>query len=386
MMWHWQQSWLAKRDKWHDVELTEQYHAEFAAWNGSGYAFSFMGGRVALSSIIYALDLQPGDEVILPGYTCVVVPNAFSYAGIRIVYSDIELETFGLDASLLRAKISKRTKAILIHHLYGLVCRDYEELIDIAHQHGLFVIEDCAHGLGAEYKGKKVGNLGDAAFFSTERSKVMTTIQGGIAVTNDSSIAAKIEEYAGRASEPDEEWIQKQLINVELAYVQAKHPQRWWRADWNSLRHRRQVLISTTQEEEKGIRPSHYGRTMPAPFAALGLNQLSKVDSYNAQRRETAKSWDQWCEKNGYKTPRVIPGSTPVYLRYPVLVEEEKKKDRSWARQQLNVELGVWFVTHTHPAPFQVDGCPNADAAVSRCVNFPTIIESELVTSAVSDA
>lgn len=159
--------------------------------------FLSWGGRVALSACIYALDLQPDGEVILPGYTCVVVPNAFSYAGVKTVYSDIELDTYGLDVSQIENKITNKTKAILIQHLYGLVCRDYEAIIDLATHHGLKVIEDCAHCTGAEYKGKKVGNLGDVAFYSSEQSKVFNTIQGGVAVTNNDLLAQRLRVFYG---------------------------------------------------------------------------------------------------------------------------------------------------------------------------------------------
>lgn len=84
--------WLKDRSRWDDAEEVRQYEQDFAAWNGSKYAYAFMGGRVALSACIKALKLKPGDEVIIPGYnTCVVVPNSFAYAGVKVVYSDIEL-------------------------------------------------------------------------------------------------------------------------------------------------------------------------------------------------------------------------------------------------------------------------------------------------------
>ena len=89
--------WLKNRSEWEEKKIVNDYETEFARWNGSKYAFAFMGGRVALSACIYALDLQPEDEVIIPGYTCVVVPNAFHFAGIKTIYSDIELDTYGLD-------------------------------------------------------------------------------------------------------------------------------------------------------------------------------------------------------------------------------------------------------------------------------------------------
>lgn len=368
------QYWLQNRDAWYSHTPVLEYEKKFAEWNGSSYAFSFMGGRVALSAIIHALALKPGDEVIIPGYTCVVVPNAFHYEGIKTVYCDIELETYGLDAALLEAMINPQTKAIVIHHLYGLVCRDYEKLISVAQRYGLYVIEDCAHSTGATYKGVNVGNLGDVAFFSSEQSKVFTTIQGGIAVTNNPDIAAKIKEYSEKASFPSEERIDSLLHSVLLNYYRFKHPQRWWRGDWAHVTLGHKELVSTTKGEEQGQRPFYYGEKMPAPLASLGINQLNKLDTYNQQRRETAHKWDLWCTQHGYKTPYVVPDSVPVYLRYPVLVEPEKKEHPGWARKEMGVELGLWFVTNVHPADWLVENCPNADLAVRQCINFPGII------------
>lgn len=317
---------LRNREGWFNPDTANEYESAFAKWNGSKYAFSYMGGRVALSACIYALNLKPGDEVILPGYTCVVVPNAFHFAGVNTVYSDIELNTYGLDASLIEQKISSKTKAILLHHLYGIVCRDYEEVVEIAKRHNLYIIEDCAQSTGAFFKRKKVGHLGDVAIYSTEQSKVLTTIQGGIAVTNDDFFAGRLKEYHNQADYPDLGFIDKLLNNVIINYYSYKDAQRSWKADLIRLRYKDKILISTTKEEEQGIKPIYYGKKMPSPIAAIGLNQLRKVDSYNEQRRQTAKKWDTWCENNGYKKPLVTPNSVPVFLRYPVMVEPAKKR------------------------------------------------------------
>ena len=174
--------WLSRRRQWCDTNVIAEFETAFAAWNGSMFAYSFMGGRVALSAALYALDLQPGDEVIVPGYTCVVVPNALRYAGVEPVYCDIELDTWGPDAESLEARVTPRTRAVLIHHLYGLVCRDYDAILRFARSRGLHVIEDCAHATGAVYQGVRVGNRGDIGFFSSEQSKVFNTSQGGMAV------------------------------------------------------------------------------------------------------------------------------------------------------------------------------------------------------------
>lgn len=224
-------NWLKRRKDWYRTNEVVKYNKQFAKWNGSEYAFSFMGGRVALSACIYALALQEGDEVILPGYTCVVVPNAFHYAGVETIYCDIELDTYGLDATKIEDKITQRTKAIMLHHLYGLVCRDYEEIISIARKNGLKIIEDCAQSTGAEYRGVKVGNRGDVAIYSSEQSKVFNTIQGGMAITNNDELAEGLKEYYDKQPYPDNDWIEKQLYNVILNYYRFKNPQRWWRGD-----------------------------------------------------------------------------------------------------------------------------------------------------------
>lgn len=366
--------WLRNKEQWHNTEIIKKYESEFARWNGSKYAFAAMGGRVALSACIYALDLKPGDEVILPGYTCIVVPNAFHYEGVKTVYADIELDTYGLDVHQIERKITARTKAIVLHHLYGLVCREYEAILALAKQRGLYVIEDCAHATGAVYKGKKVGNYGDVAFYSSEQSKIFNTIQGGIVVTNNDALGEKLRRYFDKAPYPDAELVEKQLFNVILNFYQYKHPQRWWRADIVKAVYGNKILVSTSDEEMKGIRPAHYGRKMPAPIAALGMNQLRKIDRYNDLRRQSAGRWDAWCEKHGYKKPMVIEDSIPVFLRYPVIVEPGKKSDTVWALTEMNIDLGVWFVSNVHPAPISVPDCPNADIAVRQCINFPCLM------------
>jgi dTDP-4-amino-4,6-dideoxygalactose transaminase len=365
---------LKDKSSWNDAIIVNEYEKKFAAWNGSQYAFAFMGGRVALSACIYGLGLKPGDEVIIPGYTCVVVPNSFKFGGINVVYSDIELETFGLDASLLEEKINDKTKAIMLHHLYGLVCRDYEKIIDIAQKNNLKVIEDCAHSTGAKYNNKNVGNLGDVAFYSSEQSKVFTTIQGGMAVCNDDTIASRILEYYKNADVPNNERIKKQLYNMILNYYQFKHPRRWLYGDVYAFLYGKHRLISTTQQEECGIQPELYGMKMPGAIAAIGLNQLKKIDQYNEKRRSGAERWKKWATENGYQPAKVVENSIPVFLRYPVLVEEEKKKNLSWARKGLGVQPGVWFVSNIHPADWEVRNCPNADKAVRACINFQPLL------------
>jgi dTDP-4-amino-4,6-dideoxygalactose transaminase len=220
-----------------------------------------------------------------------------------------------------------------------------------------------------------VGNLGDVAVYSSEQSKVFNTIQGGIAATSDDAIAEGLRRYQQQASFPPDDASDRQLRNVLLNYYQRKHPRRWWLGDVAELLYGKHRVVSTTKEEERGEQPPGYGRRLSAPIAAIGLNQLRKLDAFNAQRRATARRWDDWCRSHGYGPPVVVADSEPVYLRYPVLVEPARKRETSWATRELGVRLGLWFVSHLHPSTIPVEGCPNASRAVAECVNFPCLLD-----------
>lgn len=365
---------LKNRDHWFRADDVTVYEKTFADWNQSSYVFAFMEARVALSASIYALNLKPGDEVIIPGYTCVVVLNSFRFAGIKAVFGDIELDTYGLAAECVENLVTPKTKAILLHHLYGLVCRDYEQLLSIAQKHHLSVIEDCAMSTGAVFKDRKIGNYGDIAIYSSEQTKVFTTIQGGLAVTNRKDLADRLKGFYSQAAYPQEGYIDKLLHTVFINYFSFKHPHRWWREELVQILHEGKTLRSTTREEEQGVKPAHYGCRMPAPVARIGINQLRKIDAYNQTRRETSQNWDTWCRRNGYQQPFVVPDSTPVFLRYPVLVEPENKRDTRWAHVSPGVTPGVWFVSNIHPVAGELKSCPRANTAVRRCINFPTLL------------
>ena len=351
-----------------------RFEAEFAAWNGSRAAFAFASGRESLTGIIHALELRPGDEVVVPGYTCVVVANAFVFAGVTPVYGDIELDTYGLDVASLERCVTPRTRAILVQHLYGLVCRDYQAVIDFAHTRGIAVIEDCAQATGAVWNGVRVGNRGDAAFYSLEQSKVLTTFQGGVAVAAHDEVAARLQAYRDRAPLPSPGRTRDVLENLIMNFDMFKRRDRWWRADWVRLRTGGRRIATTTRAEERGEKPAEYGLRMPPAWAAVASNQLRKVDFYNARRREHAQRWDAWCDASGFARAHIVPGSVPVFLRYPVMASAALKRDRAWARRTLDVELGVWFVSHLHPSARAVAGCPRAAEAIERCINFPTLL------------
>jgi dTDP-4-amino-4,6-dideoxygalactose transaminase len=336
------------------------------------YVTAWSSGRVALSAGLQALDLQRGDDVLVPGYTCVVVANALRYAGLNPVFVDIELDTFGPALDSVRERTTSRTRAVIVQHLYGLVARDHLEISAFCEDRGIKLIEDCAHSTGAMLHDRMVGAGADLAIYSSEQSKAYSTIQGGVAATRDPDVHVRLQQQWAAAEPSGREFTKRLLRNVQLAYLESTNPMREvtgvvGRRLWEDTR-----LISTPPAEERGIQPDHYGRRMSAPVAALASNQLRKLAENNEKRRHSAERWAEWAAQHGYARPAAVDGSRPTFLRYPVLVPAAMKQDTSWG-QGLGVEVGVWFQSQLHPAPGVIESCPNALYAVEHCVNLPTL-------------
>ena len=367
-------NFLANPDEWDRAEPRDAFHDEFAAWNGSLVARGFASGREALSACLAALDLRPGDEAILPGYSCVVVPNAFAFAGLDVRYVDIELDTYGMDADALEAAISPRTRVVLVHHLFGYVCRDYERILQLARRVGARVIEDCAHATGASFRGVRVGNRGDFGFYSFEQSKVLNTTQGGVAVSTSPELARRLVEVHAASPPPTHEHIRRLLRTELLHYFTMSHRAREVLARWAYAEFGADVLVSTPPEEVAGSRPDAYGRRMAGATASLARLQLHRAEELAARRRAGARRWDGWSRARGLRGPHVLPGSLPVPLRYPVLVDAHVKANPSSLQAELGVEVGRWFMGSHHPVHRPDPACPRADEAVRRSINLPCLL------------
>jgi perosamine synthetase len=197
---------------------------------------------------------------------------------------------------------------------------------------------------------------------------------GGVAVTNDDEIARNLGRIRNLSPSPAQQLTESLLRNVILDYYQFKHPQRWWTGEFAGMLSGATPYVTTTRDEEGGLKPAGYGRRMPAPVAAIGLNQIGKIDRYNESRRKQARVWDNWSRARGYAPPRVLEGSTPAFLRYPILVDSALKKDVSSLREELGVEVGLWFTSHLHPVRDHLTGFRKADQAVAECINLPTLL------------
>ena len=167
-------SWISSLGK-----FIPQFEGKFAKFCGAKYGVGVMNGTIALQLALTALGIGNGDEVIMPDLTFVATANAVMHVGAKPVFVDAEASTWNIDTEKITAAITKKTKAIIPVHLYGHPC-NMDAVMKIAKERNLLVIEDAAEAHGSEYKGKKVGSIGNVGCFSFYGNKILTTGEGGM--------------------------------------------------------------------------------------------------------------------------------------------------------------------------------------------------------------
>ncbi|TBR15982.1 DegT/DnrJ/EryC1/StrS family aminotransferase, partial [bacterium] len=199
----------------------ERFERGFGRFCRAKYAVSVSSGTAALHLALASLGIGKGDEVILPAFTMVSTPNAVMYQGAKPVLVDSEDKAFGIDPAKIEEKITKRTKAIIVVHIYGHPAR-MDEILKIARKHKLYVIEDAAEAHGAEYKGKRVGSIGDVGCFSFYGNKIIATGEGGMLVTSNRKIKDKAEYLRDLAFSKERHFWHKELgFNYRMSNLQA---------------------------------------------------------------------------------------------------------------------------------------------------------------------
>ncbi|KND19549.1 aminotransferase [Enhydrobacter aerosaccus] len=183
-----------KVNYWTGTECRE-FEKEFAAWAGTDYAVGQANGTLALDVALQAMGISEGDEVIVTPRSFIASVSTVVNAGAMPVFADVEADTGNLSARTIAPHITDKTKAIICVHLAGWPC-DMDEIMALAKQHNLWVIEDCAQAHGAKYKGKPVGSIGHVGAWSFCQDKIMTTGgEGGMVTTNDKALWQKMWEY-----------------------------------------------------------------------------------------------------------------------------------------------------------------------------------------------
>lgn len=193
----------------------------FAQLMGCAHGVAVSNGSAAIELALAALRIGPGDEVILPTFTIISCAAAIVRAGAVPVVVDCQVDTWNLDPDLLASKVTGRTKAIMVVHVYGLPV-DMDPVLDLARRHGLFVIEDAAEQHGQTYKGRSVGSLGDIATVSFYPNKQVTTGEGGMVLTNDSALADRARSLRNLCFDRERRYVHDELgWNFRMSNLQA---------------------------------------------------------------------------------------------------------------------------------------------------------------------
>lgn len=322
-------TWISSGGKY-----MERFENTFAEFCGVKHALCCSNGTVALHLTLLAFGVGPGDEVLVPTLTFVATANAITYCGATPVFLDSEPETWNLDTALIEAKITPRTRGIIVVHLYGHPV-DMDPVLAVARKYNLFVIEDAAEAHGAEYKGQRVGSLGDIATFSFYANKIITTGEGGMVVTNDDSLAGKVRQLKGQGMDPDRRyWFPIIGYNYRMTNIQA----------------------------------------------AIGLAQLEKADWHIQRRRQVAKWYYDYLQNApGLTLPVEKEWARNVYWMFNVVLGDNLPSERDEVMTTLR-EQGIetrpfFYPMHALP-PYRTlakgQRFPVANRLAARGISLPT--------------
>ncbi len=330
----------------------------FAERFGVRYAISFVNGTATLHAALAAAGVGPGDEVIVPPLTMASTAFAALHAGAIPVFADIHPRTWTLDPASVAERITPRTKAIIPVAIYGLSA-DMDPIMDLAREHGLFVLEDDAQCFLGTYKGRLVGTLGHAASFSFQSSKHMTSGEGGMVITNDPELADKVRRFGSlgyAAVGAGEGKISKDEIQ-DPGY--ARHVTVGWNYRISEL------------------------------AAAVALEQTERLDELVAWRVEMARLYQQAIDGVDWLTPQEVPpGYGHSYWTYVLKLDRDDITWHDFRRKYLELGgepfYGAWRLNYLEPAfrgrkfaayqwqDFEPGLCPVAEEVQPRLIQLPT--------------
>ena len=334
--------WLTKGPQ------TALFEAAFAKYVSSKYAVAVNSGTSALHLSLLSLGLKPNDEVITTPMTFISTINTILHCRLRPVFVDIDAETLNIDPEKVKEAVNKKTKAILPVHLYGQPCQ-MDQLLKIAKQNKLFMIEDAAHALGAEYKKKKIGCISNLTCFSFYPTKNITTAEGGMVVTNSSSLAKK----------------------ASILSMHGIKKSTWKRYGRKKFQHWDSVLPG-------------YKYHLTDLHACLGLVQLKKIKKYLIKREQIVSIY--------FDAFKCLPeikiiskksfnyGKNAYHLFVIEIVQERLKINRDQILNALlaeNIGVGVHYkAIHLHPFfkstfGYKKGDFPIAERAAERVISLP---------------
>jgi perosamine synthetase len=322
-----------------------EFEEAFAARVGARYAVAYSSGTAALHGAAFAAGLKPGDEAVTAPLTFAATANCVLYQGARPLFADVCADTLNLDPERLPERITPKTKAVLPIAYAGHPA-DLNEILALADKHGLIVIEDACHALGAEYRGRRTGSIAHMSVFSFHPVKHVTTGEGGMVTTDRADFAESLRRFRNHG------------ISSEARQRQAEGQ---WYYEMVAL---------------------GFNYRLPDIACALGLSQLKKLDPNLARRREIAARYTAaFRQMPGLVTPTVRKEVNPAWHLYPIRLNLNRlSADRGQVFRALRAEnIGVnvhYIPVHLHPyyrdsLGFKAGDFPVAEDAYERLISLP---------------
>ena len=332
--------------------------------------------------LLKAMGIGAGDEVILQGYTCCVVPKALLLTGVKPVYVDVNPSDYSISYESLAKKVSEKTRAIIVQHSFGIPCTCTDDVRELCDEKGILMIEDCAHSLGISYHGKLTGTIGDASFFSTDHSKIMSTSIGGFLVVNKESIANKVSKEYEKV--PDLKREEARAVSTQLLGEKIRYGKfMYWLLNSNKYIHYADYYFSRFihkirkqfyMNDYSNVQQPEY--TFPARLsnaqAYVGVSQLKRLRKNLEERRQTASIFSE------HLNSKFIAPHSEAYLVYPVRVEsieivQTKLKNTATVESMFHVPLGGAKENELSKYGYDVSECPTAIGLCKHVINLPCI-------------
>lgn len=366
--------------RWSQGKAILKLEKEFEKLFPQTKALSFLSGRTALLAILNSLKVGEGDEVLLQSFTCVVVPNAILKTGAKPVYVDIG-EDFNLDLQDLEKKITPQSKAIIVQHTFGYPAA-YSRIQKIAQKHQLKVIEDCAHGIGL----RGVGDWGEAAFFSFGRDKAISSVFGGLVITQDKALFARLQNFRHPLPYPGKFFICRQLLYLPLFSLCLSL--------YNFLSLGKILLVffqktkiflkAVFEKEKRGVFPPFLIAKLPNSLAELALFQLKRLKKFNQRRQKIVAFYAQELQSLPLKLPPYqLQGETLPLLRFTIQTPQAEKLYQ-FAKKR-GVLFNNWYYpplsppgTDSQAVGYRPQNCPRAEKIAPQVVNLPTHPQMDL--------
>ena len=272
--------------------MVREFEEKWSKFTGAEHSIAVTSCTTALHISLAALGFGPGDEAIVPAFTWISTANVIEHLGGKVVFCDIDLETFNIDRYQIESKITNKTKAILPVHLFGLAA-EMKAINAIARQYNLWVVEDAACGFGSRYHGSHVGTLGNTGCFSFHPRKAITTGEGGMVTTHDGQLAERIRRLRDHGAAMSD--LQRHLGS--RPYLLADHPD------------------------------AGYNQRMTDIQAALGSAQMDRAEDIVTERQRLAATYDQaFANLDWLQNPAKLQGYEHGYQSYPCLLQPEQAK------------------------------------------------------------